>query len=195
MRLGWGRTWIFYCGSSTLGVAAHRSTERESKIQIISKTSLFWYICPVELYRDLGIQRPPPCQKDSFLGFGKIAVGSYWGEVNCGRFFFPFFVVVPLCDTPYNFMCLLGAPEQMAKHGPVYEWEGGVKGEGYLPTLKALKGRGKGWQRNLLMRLLREKTLMQFRRSAGYVLYRAVERPRDEARRAALASSNFCQFG
>lgn len=65
--------------------------------------------------------------------------------------------------TSYNFVCLLNIPEQIEMLGPIRNrWEGGVRGEGFLPKVKP-NVRGitrRHWQRNLLSNILQQKTIL-----------------------------------
>jgi len=76
----------------------------------------------------------------------------------------------PLWLTKYNFTCLLNLPYQVSILGPVRNrWEGSLRGEGLLKTIKPMvHGQRKNWQKNLLLNVLRQKTLLQLERDETY---------------------------
>ena len=76
----------------------------------------------------------------------------------------------PLWLTKYNFTCLLNLPYQVTILGPVRNrWEGSLRGEGLLKTIKPMvHGQRKNWQKNLLLNVLRQKTLLQLERDDTY---------------------------
>ena len=68
----------------------------------------------------------------------------------------------PKWASSYNFLCLLNLPEVMYNYGPLRNlWEGGHQGEGILRFVKSELNMGlrKGWQKSLLVRMLRTKAL------------------------------------
>ena len=69
----------------------------------------------------------------------------------------------PIWVTRYNYPCLLNIPEQMRMLGPIRNrWEGGVRGEGILRHIKPIiQSNRKNWQKNLLEKILQQKTLQQ----------------------------------
>lgn len=76
----------------------------------------------------------------------------------------------PLWLTKYNFTCILNLPHQVSRLGPVRNrWEGSLRGEGFLKTIKPMvHGQRKNWQKNLLLNVLRRKTLLQLERDETY---------------------------
>ena len=76
----------------------------------------------------------------------------------------------PLWLTKYNFTCILNLPHQVTILGPVRNrWEGSLRGEGFLKTIKPMvHGQRKNWQKNLLLNVLRQKTLLQLERDETY---------------------------
>jgi hypothetical protein len=64
----------------------------------------------------------------------------------------------PAVVSAYNNLCLLNIPRVMEEFGPLPDlWEGGIKGEGFLPQVKALYhgGMRDGWTINMLKGLHR----------------------------------------
>jgi hypothetical protein len=72
---------------------------------------------------------------------------------------------LPIWVTQYNCQSLLNLPEQIQMLGPIRNrWEGGKRGEGFLRIVKPIVQSGrKNWQKNLLTKILRQKTLVQMK--------------------------------
>ena len=63
----------------------------------------------------------------------------------------------------YTFPCLLNLPATMREFGPLRNyWEGGVRGEGFLPFVKPVHGTiglRTGWPKTVMDRIIKKKTL------------------------------------
>ena len=73
---------------------------------------------------------------------------------------------LPIWVSQYNFTSLINLPEQIKILGPIRNrWEGGLRGEGFLRIVKpVVQSKRKNWQTNLLLNLLRQKTLKILRK-------------------------------
>ncbi len=71
----------------------------------------------------------------------------------------------PIWVGQYNYSCLLNLPEQTKLLGPLRNrWEGGVRGEGFLRVVKPMIQSGRmNWQKNIILNILRQKTLIRMR--------------------------------
>jgi len=71
----------------------------------------------------------------------------------------------PFWVTSYNFTCLLNIPAQIRKFGPIRNrWEGKWRGEGFLLVTKPeILAKRLNWERNLMLKLLRQKCMLHLR--------------------------------
>lgn len=89
---------------------------------------------------------------------------------------------VPMWVSQYNFLSLLNLPEQIVLLGPVRNrWEGSIRGEGFLRRAKpVIQSNRKNWQKNLLLNLLRQKTLNNLRSIQDETFRHAVNNDLDD---------------